>query len=592
VLPIGTEFFADISDASGIRKDNFVSNPARPIPINDHSRLAFADLNGDYLDDIVMHSLFPNPRDAGIPFEHLVFLNNGDGTFADFSADSGLKTVQAAFFAFGDVDNDGDQDAFAGLDIPLSGYTHQLLLNDGAGHFTPKARSGLEGTAGDTYAGNAVFADFNGDAKLDLFVGNGHTLAAVSDRLYFGNGDGTFDDVTGPQLRQARQRPSNGSVACDYDNDRDLDVFVSVYGVSHELGANVLWENDGRGSFSDVAVQRGFASLATGNYFLRETGRGRNPEPGKAPGQYVGSNGFGLQCEDVNNDGLLDVFLSTISHPVPSDYNRMWSDPSQLLINTGPEGGYAFVNQFLDRGLPFNEGDVDAGMADFDNDGLIDLSVSREDKYEDSYIDEEQRGWFGLMHQLPDGRFESVGLSSGINDPQERLGRMKRAQNHVWSDIDQDGDLDLLVGARDQGGGRPNFLFENLIGSQNAWLSVHLRGDGRNVNRDAIGARVELVSVDRALMREVKSSRGMYNSMDSRALHFGLGDLGCDFEMRVTWPDGTSHAYPAEQVGVNGTILLTYGQEPALVPTVTPQPPIPTPMPPAGYLPWAGREQR
>jgi hypothetical protein len=78
-------------------------------------------------------------------------------------------------------------------------------------------------------------------------------------------------------------------VACDYDNDGDLDIFVSTYGVSQELGANVLWENPGSsGNFQNVAVARGFASLATGNYFLAETGHGKDPEPGKGPGQYVG----------------------------------------------------------------------------------------------------------------------------------------------------------------------------------------------------------------------------------------------------------------------------------------------------------------
>ena len=168
----GPGAFVDVSAASGIQAGNFVPNPATPIPINDHSRLAFADLDGDGCDDIVAHDLFPNPK-AGIPFTHVVLKSNCDGTFTDISAASGLANVQAGFFAFGDVDNDGDEDCFAGLDIPLPGLASSLWLNDGTGHFTEKAASGLEGTAGDTVAANAVFADFNRDAKLDVFVGNG-----------------------------------------------------------------------------------------------------------------------------------------------------------------------------------------------------------------------------------------------------------------------------------------------------------------------------------------------------------------------------------------------------------------------------------
>ena len=168
------------------------------------------------------------------------------------------------------------------------------------------------------------------------------------------------------------------------------------------------------------------------------------------------------------------------SHPVSSDYNRKWSDPTALLVNLGPDGGFAFENQFLARGLPFNEGDVDGSMVDFDNDSRLDLAISRDKKYEPNYADEpEQQSWFGLMHQLPDGMFESVGRTSGINattmdDP---LQRMRAAQNHAWSDIDHDGDLDLLVGGRANGPGRPNFLFENLVGESLYILLLAKKGN-------------------------------------------------------------------------------------------------------------------
>lgn len=595
-----TEFFTDVSDAVGIRQGNYLLDSSTKVPINDHSRLAFADINGDGYDDVVMHSLFPNPQ-AGIPFEHLVFLNDGDGTFTDFSSASGLRDVQAGFFAFGDVDNDGDQDVFAGLDIQLSGKTHRILLNDGTGRFQGLDNSGVDAPSVPTVAGNAVFADFDGDGLLDLFVGNGHTSYLAQDALFTGQGDGTFTNAI-TKLTGNPQQPTNGSVACDYDNDGDQDILVSTYGVSTALGLNILWEN-ASGVFTNVAVERGWASLATGNYWLESTGYGTQDEPDKGPGSWMGSNGFGLDCGDVNNDGLMDIFLTTISHPNAFDYKRKWSDPSQVLINQGQAGGWSFMNEFLDRGIPFNEGDLDGALVDFDNDGRLDLSLSREKKYESGYEDDQQKGWFGLMHQRPDGGFDSLGLVSGINvletepsaslqecetdaecvDPEEKcllkrcrrpcatqadcphaqevcgaywsdtegghlhfckgLATMKMAQNHAWSDVDHDGDLDLLVGGRDTGGGRPNFLFRNELGAQNRWLAIRLIGDGQKVNRDAIGARVTLVFPDRTLTREVRSSRGMYNSADTRTLHFGLGDLGCDYEMRVGWPDGTHAVY-------------------------------------------------
>ena len=78
VTPIGTNFFADISQTSGIQEDNYDPNPQGTIYINDHSLLAFADINGDGYDDIVMHNIYYDPMQGTMPHEHLVFLNNGD----------------------------------------------------------------------------------------------------------------------------------------------------------------------------------------------------------------------------------------------------------------------------------------------------------------------------------------------------------------------------------------------------------------------------------------------------------------------------------------------------------------------------------
>ena len=372
-------------------------------------------------------------------------------------------------------------------------------------------------------------------------------MYAQEDFIFLGQGDGTFEKQR-TALATAHDQPSNGSVTCDMDNDGDLDILVSTYGVSVDQGVNHWWENDGDAEFENVAVDRGFASLATGNYWTAGTGYGTEPEPDADADSYYGSNGFGIDCGDVDNDGDLDVFLTAISHPSSGDQSRMWSDPSQLLINTGEDGEWKLENQWLERGLPFNEGDVDGAFVDFDNDGRLDLSLSRDTKYENNYDENDQKSWFGLMHQQADGTFESLGYISGINDSNEDLMRMKGAQNHAWTDIDRDGDLDLLVGGRDQGGGRPNFLFRNEIGHENGWLAVELEGDGEQINRDAIGARVTVQWTDSLLVKEKKSSRGMYNSEDTRVLHFGLGERSCDYTVEVRWPDGTTTQLTSEDV--------------------------------------------
>ena len=411
VGPIGENFMVDISDASGIRVGNVIRNSAKSVPINDHSRLGFVDIDGDRLPDIVTHSLYPNPK-AGIPFEHLVYRNKGDGTFEDFSDESGLRAVQSGFFAFADIDNDGDQDCFAGLDTPLTGKTHLILLNDGKGHFTPKKNSGVEGLP--AIAGNAVFFDMDGDAKLDLFVGMGHTSYKASNVLLKGNGNGTFSK--GPSLTGGNvAQPTNGSVMCDLNNDGKPDLAVSNYGVSVASGHNALYVNEGGGKLNNVAENVGFAYLMGGNPWLVANGQLSGDEPKPGGTGPIGSNGFGLDCGDIDRDGRMDLFVTAISHPNSGTYSRKWSDGTQLLMNRENGATFALVDEASYRKVPFNEGDVDGAMVDFDNDGRLDLSVSRDKKYEGSYAKVDQKAWFGLLHQQTDGKFTSVGPQSGIN---------------------------------------------------------------------------------------------------------------------------------------------------------------------------------
>ena len=168
------------------------------------------------------------------------------------------------------------------------------------------------------------------------------------------------------------------------------------------------------------------------------------------------------------------------------------------------------------------------------------------------------------MHQNEDGTFASMGMASGINDRAGTSDRVKAGQNVGWSDIDGDGDLDVLIGGRDNGGvGRANFLFENTIGQKNGWVGVRLRGDGTTINRDAIGARVTLTVAGKTLVREVRSSRGTYSSAASRALLFGLGAQGCEnglaqVAIDVRWPNGETKHLEAGSFGLNRYLTIDY----------------------------------
>ena len=144
---------------------------------------------------------------------------------------------------------------------------------------------------------------------------------------------------------------------------------------------------------------------------------------------------------------------------------------------------------------------------------------------------------------------------------------MKGGQNLAFADIDHDGDADLLVGGRDQGGGRPNFLFENKIGQDNQWIAIQVQGDGQKVHKDAFGTRVTLRIGDKVIVREKKSSRGTYNSIDGSTLLFGLGDMSActggknQVTIEIRWPDNSVDRYRADTFTLRTYLKAKFGEK-------------------------------
>lgn len=112
------------------------------------------------------------------------------------------------------------------------------------------------------------------------------------------------------------------------------------------------------------------------------------------------------------------------------------------------------------------------------------------------------------------------------------------------------------------GGGRPNFLFENLVGSGATWPALRLEGDGETVNRDAIGAEVSFRIDDRRISRHLRSSRGTYCSQDTRVLHFGFGHYRGDLTAVLRRPDGTEQRLSFGADELNRFYHIEYGAEP------------------------------
>ena len=363
---------------------------------------------------------------------------------------------------WGDVDNDGDLDFFA-----MGGKVYR---NESGESFQEIDQAIPEMP---TAPMNATWADVNGDSLIDVYVTGYEGGGYYPDFLLQNKGDGTFEvTLRGPQT------PGRGVTACDYDEDGDIDIYVSNY----RLVPNALLQNDGAGNLTDVAK----AAKVDGDGDLG------------AWGHTIGSS-----WGDFDNDGHFDLFAGNFSHP------PAYQDRPKFYENLGTDAGWTFADRTGGAGLHWQESYASPALADFDNDGFLDL-----------FFTTVYPGNHSVMYRnRGDWTFEDVTAAVQVQQP--------TTYQAAWADFDNDGYMDILNGAR---------LYKNP-GGANRWLKVRLTASGP-VNRTAFGSQVRIQLGETTLVRQVESTTGQGNQNDL-TLHFGLGDHDQDVELEVRWPDGT-----------------------------------------------------
>jgi len=373
---------------------------------------------------------------------------------------------------WGDCDNDGDLDLFS-----WNG-TGNLWRNNGNGTFT-NATAGLPPLPTVVSLG-ACWADLNGDSFLDLYVGGYEVwgkVAAYPDTIYLNRGDGTFVEhwrTPADQLQQAR-----GITAADFDNDGDMDIYVSNY----RLQPNLLWRNDGSANFTNVAHEYGVAG---------DGGLG-------AYGHTIGS-----AWGDLDNDGYIDLFVGNFSHP------PAYQDRPMFLRNEGPPD-YHFEDMSSEARLQWQESFASPALGDFDNDGDLDLYFTTVYGGDHSVLYRNDGNW----------HFTDVTAEAGIGAVQ--------TYQAAWADYDNDGDLDLLTGGK---------LYENQMASGH-WLKVRLQGPGSAIGAQV---RIQLPRGEKplarqVLTRQVEGGTGQGNQ-NELTLHFGLGAHTGPVLLEISWPNG------------------------------------------------------
>jgi tetratricopeptide (TPR) repeat protein len=415
-------------------------------------RVAWGDYNSDGFDDLLLDGT-------------QLFRNTGRGRFERVV--TGLAAVEDANGGvWGDYNNDGFLDVFV-----TSSRGNRLFQGDGKGGFVDVTARALPPLA-PARAEAAAWGDLDNDGFLDIYVANyesGGVQRAICahDYLLHNLGNGGFEEIS---VRAGARADSGhcgrGVVWADFNNDGRLDILVSNY----RLDPNFLWVNNGDGTFSDLARDKGVRGNNVDGYY----------------GHTIGSV-FG----DIDNDGLLDLFSSNLAHP----RHIRFSDRSMLLINSGPPA-YGYEDRFASSGIGFHETSADPGFADVDNDGYLDL-----------YVTSVYRGLSSHLYRN-DGNHHFIDISWIAGT------RVKNGWGSAFADYDNDGDVDLFVASSDG-----VHLLRNS-GTGNHWIGVKVLD--LNCNRFGIGARISLRYGGGIQIREIAAGKGTGNQ-DSLTSVFGLG---------------------------------------------------------------------
>ncbi len=593
-----------------------------------------------YISSLSLHSQNDASIFKQIPTEHsnISFENNIHETVY-FNYYTFMHIYMGGGVAAGDFNNDDLVDIYFTSNLG----ENKLYLNQGEMKFEDVTGTAkVQGNGG--FHTGVTTVDINNDGFLDLYVcrSGPETESYLPNLLYINNGDLTFEESA---MRYGLSESNSQSIQAnffDYDNDGDLDVYIVNTPVDFELtnaiidtqtiyqdpsflkygGADKLYRNNGDETFSDVSAPAGIkADIFFGlnvlvgdinndgwkdifvsndfngpDFCYINNQNGTFSEKAKDVFSHISFYSMGSDMADVNNDGLLDIFILDM---LPEDYVRsktsMTMMPREVMANMIKSG---YHRQYMHNMLQLNNGNTSnlrplfreigqfaqvaktdwswsSLFADFNLDGYNDLHVTngilRDVTNVDAKID--QRKYFlelkesnslNLSQEIlrtTRSLYPSVKLNNYLflNNGDLTFTKMEEIENTgptsfsngaAVADFDNDGDLDLVCNnVNDKA-----FLFENKCKTPNTHF-LKIRLSGPNHNKLGIGSRIKIWYNDKHQIKEVSTTRG-YFSASEVTVHFGVGNARKIERLQVIWPN--SLMQEIKNVVVDRTITLYY----------------------------------
>jgi hypothetical protein len=522
--------FTDVTHASGIdfrHQSSATSNKylletmgggVALLDYDNDGRLDVFLTNGAKIDDPMPEGKQPDKSDP--KFWNRLYRQTPEGTFVDVTEKAGLTGMPQNQYGMGVAAGDYDNDGFT--DIYVTNYgANTLYRNNGNGTFTDvTARAGV---AAGGWSASAGFFDYDNDGRLDLFVTryvewtfrnnrycgekkpgyrsycHPDNYEGTTDLLFHNNGDGTFSDVSAKAGIAKSVGKGLGVSFADYDADGYTDIYVANDSVQ-----SFLFHNNGDGTFAEVGLTAGVGFNEDGKTFA----------------------GMGVDFADYDNDGRPDIIVTDLSNERYMLF-RQNADRSFRDVTNSTGVGAATLS-FSGWSTRF---------FDYDGDGWKDLFVAQ-----GHVMDTIEKTAPNLRYLQPPlllrneaARF--VRVNAGDVFQHEWAGR-----GAAFGDLDNDGDVDIFL----SNVGQSAVVLRNEGGNRNNWLQI--RPVGTRSNRDGIGCRIKVVSSSGVSQYFTIATAVGYLSASEKRLTVGLNRETARL-VEVRWPSGIVQTFENVKTG-------------------------------------------